>query len=74
MLGNRVNAAEFEAQTGHEQFRLVAGLAFESDRVVAGQLCAKALADQADLCGAYAVDRLGDENNKNEEAEKNHSL
>ena len=74
MLGDCVNPAELEAQAGHEQFRLVAGLAFEGDGVVAGQLCAKTLAHQADLRGTYAVNRLGIENDKNEEAEKNHSL
>ena len=53
---DRVNRAELEAQAGHEQFRLVAGLAFEGDGIVAGQLCAKTLADQADLRRTNAVD------------------
>ena len=71
MFCDRVNQAELEAQAGHEQFGLVTGFAHEGDRVVAGQLRSKPLANQSDLGGPDAVNRLGIENDENEETERN---
>ena len=66
MFRDVVNQAELETETGHKQLGLVTGLALEGHRVVAGQLRSKALTDQSDLGRTDAVDRLRDENNKND--------
>ena len=56
MLRHRENQAEFEAETGHEQVRLVPSFPAERQRVVSGQFGSESFADQSDLGGTDAVD------------------
>ncbi len=73
MLCNGVGQKQLEAETGHQHFRLIPRLSKKRHWVVAGQLGAESLADQADLGRTNAVDRQeqerqdGGHDNKNNE-------
>jgi hypothetical protein len=57
MLRHRENQAEFEAEAGHEHFRLVPRFTTERQRVVSGQFGSESFSHQSDLSGTDAVDR-----------------
>ena len=63
MLRHGEHQAEFEAEAGHEQLRLVSRFPMERQGVVSGQLGSESFADQSDLGGTDAIDR----SQKNEE-------
>ena len=57
MLRHGEHEAELEAETRHEQLRLVARFPAKRQRIVSRQLGAESLADQPDLGRTDAVDR-----------------
>ena len=57
MFGHRIEREETEAQAGHEEAGLIAGLSTKGDRVVARQLPAESLPNQPHLSRTDAVKR-----------------
>ena len=56
MLRHGEHQAEFEAEAGHEQLRLVPRFPTERQGIVSGQFGSESFADQSDLGGTDAVD------------------
>jgi hypothetical protein len=57
MLRHRENQPKFEAEAGHEHFRLVSRFATERQRIVSGQFGSESFSHQSDLSGTDTVDR-----------------